>query len=522
MPSLILLALSTLVSEDLACIAAGVMIARGDLGFLPGVAACFAGIFARDLLLYFAGRSGGALGRRLVRESRLKNASGWIQRRGVRIVFLSRFTPGLRLPVYVAAGFLQVPLGRFAGSLALAAAAWTPILVGAATLFGDRLLPATGLPLALAVLYAMLRLPQWLLVWEKRRRAVGFLRRKLRWEFWPSWAAYLPLTPYFLWLGWKHRSATVFTLSNPGIESGGLVGESKSEILRRLACVPGLVPPFHLLPASAGFAERAALALQLGGFPIVLKPDTGERGAGVRVIRDVAELRDYLREHPEDVIAQEYAPGHEFGILYARDPDEPKGRIVSITSKVFPAVTGDGKRTLAELILDDDRAVCLGSWYLKVHGQDSGRVPAPGESVQLVEVGSHSRGTVFLDGFAIWTQALEHAIDRAAKAHPGFYLGRFDIRAPSIEALKAGHSFRVIELNGVSSEPAHIYDPAVSIVAAYAALMRHWRMAFEFGAKNRALGHAPMSVRELLDLLFSAEARAAKRNLPPMQEEYSG
>jgi membrane protein DedA with SNARE-associated domain len=522
MPSLILLALSTLISEDLACIAAGVMIARGDLAFLPGVAACFAGIFLGDLLLYVAGRSGGVFARRLVPDHRLKQASEWIQRRGMRIVFISRFTPGLRLPVYVASGFLHVPLRSFAGSLALAAAAWTPLLVGAAMLFGERLTRVASLPVALVVLYAMLRLLQWLLVWENRRRAAGFLKRKLRWEFWPSWAAYLPMTPYFLWLGWKHRSATIFTLSNPGIESGGLIGESKSEILRRLASRPGLVPPFHLLPASAGFEERAALALQLGGFPIVLKPDTGERGAGVRVIRDVAGLHDYLREHPEDVIAQEYAPGHEFGILYARHPGEPKGRIVSITSKVFPTVTGDGQRTLAQLILDDDRAVCLVSWYLTVHGQGSGRVPAQGETVQLVEVGSHSRGTVFLDGWAIWTQALEDAVDRAAKAHPGFYLGRFDIRAPSIEALKAGHSFRVIELNGVSSEPAHIYDPGVSIVAAYAALMRHWRMAFEFGAKNRELGHAPMRVRELLELLFSAEARAGKRNLPPMQEEYSG
>ena len=53
---LVLIALSTLVSEDLACIAAGVLIAQGMVGFLPGVTACFAGIFLGDWLLLFAGR----------------------------------------------------------------------------------------------------------------------------------------------------------------------------------------------------------------------------------------------------------------------------------------------------------------------------------------------------------------------------------------------------------------------------------------------------------------------------------
>ena len=52
-----LLALATLVSEDLACIAAGVLAARGALSFPAAVAACLAGILAGDLLLYLAGRT---------------------------------------------------------------------------------------------------------------------------------------------------------------------------------------------------------------------------------------------------------------------------------------------------------------------------------------------------------------------------------------------------------------------------------------------------------------------------------
>jgi hypothetical protein len=60
-------------------------------------------------------------------------------------------------------------------------------------------------------------------------------------------------------------------------------------------------------------------------------------------------------------------------------------------------------------------------------------IPAPGEAVQLVEVGSHCRGSVFLDGSRLKTEALEDAIDRITQRHPGFFFGRYDIRAVSMK-----------------------------------------------------------------------------------------
>ena len=107
------------------------------LGFLPGVSACVAGIFFGDLLLYFAGR---LLGRPIVRwkplrrssEQKLDLASKWLAERGASVVILSRFTPGLRLPTYVAAGLLKTRFWTFASYFLLAAVLWTPLLVGAA------------------------------------------------------------------------------------------------------------------------------------------------------------------------------------------------------------------------------------------------------------------------------------------------------------------------------------------------------------------------------------------------------
>src|SRR6185312_10834811 len=135
MGQLILIALATFVSEDLACIATGTLIASGKLGFLPGVLACVAGIFVGDLLLYFAGR---LLGRPIVRwkpirrilpEQKLDLASSWLTERGARVVILSRFIPGLRLPSYVAAGLLRTRFWTFSFYFLLAVALWTPLLV---------------------------------------------------------------------------------------------------------------------------------------------------------------------------------------------------------------------------------------------------------------------------------------------------------------------------------------------------------------------------------------------------------
>jgi hypothetical protein len=125
-----------------------------------------------------------------------------------------------------------------------------------------------------------------------------------------------------------------------------------------------------------------------------------------------------------------------------------------------------------------------------------------GVVVPLVEIGSHCRGAVFEDGSSLITPALSQRIDRLSFSHPGFYLGRYDIRAESEEALSRG-DFKVIELNGVAAEPTHVYDPAIGLLETYRTMARHWRMAFEIGALNRAQGFDPMPLAEVLRLVFS-------------------
>ena len=73
-----------------------------------------------------------------------------------------------------------------------------------------------------------------------------------------------------------------------------------------------------------------------------------------------------------------------------------------------------------------------------------------------------------------------------------------DIRVPSRQDLMAGRNIKIIELNGVTSEATHIYDPKLSLFEAYRVLFRQWRTAFEIGDLNRARGIHPASVADLL------------------------
>ena len=512
---LVLIALSTLVSEDLACIAAGVLIAQGMVGFLPGVTACFAGIFLGDWLLLLAGRFFGRTVilwppmRRILTDEKVEQAKQWIARRGLVVVLVSRFTPGLRLPTYFAAGLLRTNLWKFTAFFMLASAIWTPLLVGGTVILGGEALRAAlakgatatsalGITVGVGLLFGQLVKAITL---KKNRVAIrASVARKIRWEFWPPWATYLPLLPYLVVLAIRHRSLTLFTLANPGIESGGVKGESKSKILQHLSKVKNCAAGFSLIPHNMPLAEKIERIGEV--YPVVLKPDIGERGTGVSIVRSRDEAIVYFRTSKGDVIVQEYVGGEEFGVFYYRYPGTEQGTIFSITEKRFPCLAGNGTSTLQELIEADPRASCIAQVYLKSANRPSTNIPAAGEKVQLVELGSHCRGAIFLDAGHLKTPALEEAIDRVSKAHPGFYFGRFDVRTPSAAALSQGY-FKVLELNGVTAEAASVDTLTARDDVAYRVLAEQWRIAFEIGARNRDLGSSPMTISALLQSVRS-------------------
>lgn len=526
--ALLVIALATFASEDLACIGAGLAAAAGALPPAEALGAAALGIWLGDLGLYALGRGLGrqALARAPLKwwcdEARVEAAEAWFQRRGALLLWVVRFVPGTRLPTYLAAGLLRAPFASFALATALAVAVWTPILGGGALLLGREILPwierwrELGLVLALSAIVLMWLVARILLplaTWRGRRLLLGRWRRLSRWEYWPAWTIYPPVVLLWLWKSLCHRSASSFTAVNPGMEAGGFVNESKSSILRALGDQPE-VARHVFLPAGRSVEERwsacrAFLEREGLDFPLVLKPDAGQRGHGVAVVRDESQARAWLARAKVDALAQEHAVGEEYGVFWWKHPQAERGCVWSITRKVFPVLVGDGVRTLEELILDDERAVCMAEHYIAVDAHRGAWTPASGERVQLVEVGSHCRGAIFLDGAHLATDELRAAIERISAPFAGFHYGRYDLRARSDEHLRRGEGLKIIELNGATSEATHIYDPRHGVVVAWTTLWRQWSILYDIAEANLARGARPARFSDLARAM-SDFRRAAK------------
>lgn len=512
------LGLATLVQEDVPTFTAALLASAGKMSWNAGLLGCFFGIWFGDALLYLAARG---LGRRLmgwgwirrrVTEASVERSERWFSERGLWLLVSSRFVPGTRLPTYLAAGFLRVPFHRFLCVTGGVVAFWTLGIFGLTQAFGGVVGEAwqrwSGAgPWFVAVL-ALLVLVVTGVSRLLNRTAFARVRlaceRLLRWEFWPSWLFYLPVGLNYLRLGVKYRGLSLPSAANPGMAHGGLIGESKFETLRELhRTSPEFTAEAWLLPVGDVDRRFAMLTTicdrERVGFPLVLKPDLGQRGMGVKLIRDLAGARDYLERTAAPVVMQRFVRGpHEVGLFYYRFPAETRGRLFAVTEKIFPSITGDGVRSVEELIRADERARFVVDRYLTRFEGRRGEILSEGESLRLVEAGNHAQGCIFRDGARFITPELESRVDEISRRLPGFFIGRYDVRFESEEDLRSGRAFRILELNGASAEATSLYDARNSLFSAYRILAKQWELVFAIGAANRANGVAPVPVWKLL------------------------
>lgn len=137
---------ATFLSEDLACIGAGLLVARGLIAFLPATAACFAGIVIGDMTCYLLGRWAGRPALRyaplrwFISESDIERSAEWFAAKGPAIIVASRFLPGSRFPTYFSAGVMGAGFWMFSFYFMMAAVVWTPMLVGLSMAVGNSLI----------------------------------------------------------------------------------------------------------------------------------------------------------------------------------------------------------------------------------------------------------------------------------------------------------------------------------------------------------------------------------------------
>ncbi len=331
-----------------------------------------------------------------------------------------------------------------------------------------------------------------------------------RFEFWPAWRFYPPVWAWLVLLAIRHRGLRLPLLANPSFPAGGLVGESKSQILDLVGGdARQWVAPYIAFDrgeddaATAATRARAAMTAAGLSLPVVAKPDLGCRGAGVRPVRDGDQLVAYLAAFPAGhrlLLQQMVDVEGEAGVFYVRPPGAAQGHIFSLTLKHFPHVVGDGRSTLRALILADPRAGPLHHLYFHRHPDRLDLIVAAGERVRLAFAGSHSRGAIFRDGARHITPELTARFDQIARAIPEFHFGRFDVRFGDFAAFQRGEGFRIVEVNGAGAEATHIWDSRMRLRDAYRVLFTQFRWLFAIGAANRRRGFRPDRWRDFIRL----------------------
>jgi hypothetical protein len=62
-----------------------------------------------------------------------------------------------------------------------------------------------------------------------------------------------------------------------------------------------------------------------------------------------------------------------------------------------------------------------------------------------------------------------------------------------------GKGIKILEINGVNAEPAHIYDPNAKLFDGIKTLLKHWGIIYQISRENKHLASSTGSIKEALD-----------------------
>jgi hypothetical protein len=225
------------------------------------------------------------------------------------------------------------------------------------------------------------------------------------------------------------------------------------------------------------------------------------------------QLETYHTKIPIEYIEQELVDYPlEVSVFYYRYPDQQKGVITGFIQKELMDVTGDGKSSLWELIQAHPKAKHRLEEMRIKHVENLEKVIPEGERHILTYAANLNRGAKFTN--------LKHLIDDDLLkvfddlSHPAqFYYGRYDIKCRSIEDLKKGEHFSILEFNGSGAEPNHVYNAGYSLLQANREFVKHWKVLFQISRYNHRHGIPYWSFQKGLHFL-----REAKKHLKVLEQ----
>jgi hypothetical protein len=311
------------------------------------------------------------------------------------------------------------------------------------------------------------------------------------WEAWPFKLLYTPIALF--WLGYiiKSRAIWFFTPSNPKLTFGGMEGEPKKEMYDLLS-KDAYPTTINILPGEAFHLVDIKIKQAGLSYPFIVKPEVGGQGILFRVIENETHLKHYHTLMPWEYMAQALVTyPMEVSVFYIRHPQSSKGTVTGFLHKIPLQVTGDGVHSLAELVsMHPKGEKRVEEMHIK-HEANWNRVLNQGEKYMLSYAANHNRGARFVDLKAHIDEKLVAVFDDISLSINDFFYGRYDIMTTSVEDLKAGKNFTILEYNGCGAEPNHFYDTGYTLLGAYKEILKHWRALYEISAYNAKQGIQP-------------------------------
>lgn len=315
----------------------------------------------------------------------------------------------------------------------------------------------------------------------------------------PFWFFHVPIFPYYLYLSVKRSSLAFFTNTNPSIFTGGFVNDAKTEYIKTIH--PDLIPKYIYIEKKLSLeVMKEKINTENMSFPFILKPNRGERGKGVVKINTIEELEAQLNICPDDFLLQEYINYPlEYGVLYYKFPNGSKDGITSICYKELPYIVGDGINTIQTLIETKYKTDAL--HFTKKN--NTAAILEKNQTLQLDYVAHRNRKCVFKNYNHIYCPEILNTFREISSQIDGFYFGRYDIKANSLQDLIEGKNIKILEINGVGSQPIHIFDPNYSFLRTYYDLIKHWKLIATISKQNQKRGFSPIPFKLLYNEIKS-------------------
>jgi D-alanine-D-alanine ligase-like ATP-grasp enzyme len=261
--------------------------------------------------------------------------------------------------------------------------------------------------------------------------------------------------------------------------------------------------PAHIVPATTIITSPQASKTFVKNnnldFPLIVKPNVGLKGFKVFKIGNEKELYAFFKDNDvseREWLLQEYLDYEkEFSVLFYRYPQKQKFGISSFIEKSYPHVFGNGKQTLRSLIEEYNNPFLLKDNVLKRLSGELNSIPEKGTKIILDYIGNYSRGAKFHSKMEFVSDEMVSMLSSLFLKADGLNFFRIDLKSNSVEDFLKGE-FKVLEINGMKSEPLHIYDAGSTFMNNSKIIKEHWNIIENITREQKELLHSLPTFRQ--------------------------